>query len=58
VTDLADASRQPLLEHMRSAGATELMVPAQIKIVASIPLLGSGKTDYPAVSKLVAEQSL
>ncbi|XHR28291.1 MAG: acyl-[ACP]--phospholipid O-acyltransferase [Chthoniobacteraceae bacterium] len=55
VTDFADASRQPLLEHMRSVGATELMVPAQIKIVASIPLLGSGKTDYPAVSKLVAE---
>ena len=53
VTDSADATRSKLLECMRAAGATELMVPAQIEIVAKIPLLGSGKTDYPAVSKLL-----
>ncbi|MDD5351038.1 MAG: AMP-binding protein, partial [Chthoniobacteraceae bacterium] len=56
VTTQPDASRQVLLDHIRHCGATELMIPAQIKIAANIPLLGSGKTDYPAVSKLVAEQ--
>jgi hypothetical protein len=36
---------------------SELHVPKRIVQVASIPLLGSGKTDYPAVQALVAEQS-
>ncbi len=58
VTNHPEASRQELLDHMRHYGATELMIPAQIKIVASIPLLGSGKTDYPAVAKLAAELSV
>jgi acyl-[acyl-carrier-protein]-phospholipid O-acyltransferase/long-chain-fatty-acid--[acyl-carrier-protein] ligase len=58
VTNHPDASRQALLDHMRHCGATELMIPAQIKIVAAIPLLGSGKTDYPAVAKLVAAQQV
>ena len=57
VIDLQEASRSLLLESMRSAGATELMVPAQIKIVEKIPLLGSGKTDYPAVSQLILSQA-
>ena len=53
VIDFQEATRPLLLEHMRSAGATELMVPAEIQIVQAIPLLGSGKTDYPAVAKLI-----
>lgn len=58
VTTCPDASRQALLDHMRASGATELMVPAQVATIASIPLLGSGKTDYPAVSRLVSAQSI
>ena len=53
-TNNANASRQELLEHMRASGATELMIPAQIRNIAAIPLLGSGKTDYPAVARLMA----
>jgi len=53
MTDRADATRQALGESMRSAGATELMVPAKVQVVAKIPLLGSGKTDYAGAAKLV-----
>jgi acyl-[acyl-carrier-protein]-phospholipid O-acyltransferase/long-chain-fatty-acid--[acyl-carrier-protein] ligase len=51
-TTAAAATRQALSVHMRALGATELMVPSQVEIASAIPLLGSGKTDYPAVTKL------
>jgi len=44
---------EDLLKHARDAGISELMVPRKIKQVASLPLLGSGKTDYAAIQKLV-----
>jgi acyl-[acyl-carrier-protein]-phospholipid O-acyltransferase/long-chain-fatty-acid--[acyl-carrier-protein] ligase len=36
-------------------GAPELAVPRQIILVDKIPLLGTGKKDYPAI-KLLVEQ--
>jgi len=56
VTTCPNASRAALAEHMKQSGATELMVPAQIQILHAIPLLGSGKTDYPALKKLMVEE--
>jgi acyl-[acyl-carrier-protein]-phospholipid O-acyltransferase / long-chain-fatty-acid--[acyl-carrier-protein] ligase len=41
---------------MRAKGATELMVPAEILVVDEIPLLGSGKTDFVSLNRLVREQ--
>jgi acyl-[acyl-carrier-protein]-phospholipid O-acyltransferase/long-chain-fatty-acid--[acyl-carrier-protein] ligase len=56
VTDYPGATRQALSEAMRSAGAAELTIPAQVEVVERVPLLGSGKTDYPAVARLVGER--
>ncbi|MGC2855146.1 acyl-[ACP]--phospholipid O-acyltransferase [Novispirillum sp. DQ9] len=57
VTDQPGAERSALLAHARAVGVAELMVPKDVLVVDKVPLLGTGKVDYPAVSKLV-EQTL
>jgi acyl-[acyl-carrier-protein]-phospholipid O-acyltransferase / long-chain-fatty-acid--[acyl-carrier-protein] ligase len=57
VTTRAGAQRTELSARARADGMSELHVPKRIVTVPSIPLLGSGKTDYPAVLALV-EQTL
>jgi acyl-[acyl-carrier-protein]-phospholipid O-acyltransferase/long-chain-fatty-acid--[acyl-carrier-protein] ligase len=55
VTTEADAARQELSARARADGMSELHVPKRIVPAATIPLLGSGKTDYPAVLALAEE---
>jgi acyl-[acyl-carrier-protein]-phospholipid O-acyltransferase / long-chain-fatty-acid--[acyl-carrier-protein] ligase len=45
--------RDQLQAAARELGAPELAVPKQIIVVDKIPLLGTGKKDYPGVKKLV-----
>ena len=52
VTEKGDASRGELLAHLKAAGFAEVAIPKKILFVPSLPLLGSGKTDYPAVAAL------
>ncbi|HEY0526041.1 MAG TPA: AMP-binding protein, partial [Stellaceae bacterium] len=56
VTDRADAARDTLLAAARTRGVPELAVPRTILHVDKLPLLGSGKADYPAVTVLVTER--
>ena len=37
-------------------GDADLMIPADVMIVESMPLLGSGKLDFAAVTKMVRER--
>jgi acyl-[acyl-carrier-protein]-phospholipid O-acyltransferase/long-chain-fatty-acid--[acyl-carrier-protein] ligase len=53
VTDCRDAEVTPLLEHAQRIGAPELAVPRKIIKVPEIPVLGTGKTDYPAIQRIV-----
>jgi acyl-[acyl-carrier-protein]-phospholipid O-acyltransferase/long-chain-fatty-acid--[acyl-carrier-protein] ligase len=53
VTERQDATRDAMLAQIRAGGAPELACPRDIMVVEELPLLGSGKTDYPAVQKLV-----
>jgi acyl-[acyl-carrier-protein]-phospholipid O-acyltransferase / long-chain-fatty-acid--[acyl-carrier-protein] ligase len=55
VTDAGEAARPSLLAWAQHHGVSELAVPRRILIVAAIPLLGTGKTDYVAVQKLAAD---
>ena len=55
VTTQQDATARTLLEFARTRGIGEIMVPRQIRIVAKLPLLGSGKIAYPAIAALLAE---
>ena len=56
VTDCPAVARAALLAHIQETGATELSAPRNVVVVDEIPLLGSGKTDYPGVEKLAAEK--
>jgi acyl-[acyl-carrier-protein]-phospholipid O-acyltransferase/long-chain-fatty-acid--[acyl-carrier-protein] ligase len=53
VTDAAEASRPSLLAWAQHHGVSELAVPRRILVVAAIPLLATGKTDYVTLQKMV-----
>ncbi|HEX2842949.1 acyl-[ACP]--phospholipid O-acyltransferase [Hyphomicrobium sp.] len=50
------ATRDAFARFARQKGANELMVPADILIVPSVPLLGSGKPDYVASLALAKDR--
>jgi len=52
VTDAAGADRAALLAFAQAEGYPELWVPRAVLITAAIPVLGSGKTDYPGTLEL------
>jgi acyl-[acyl-carrier-protein]-phospholipid O-acyltransferase / long-chain-fatty-acid--[acyl-carrier-protein] ligase len=56
VTTKNGAGRSDVLAFMKGKGATELMVPSEILVVDALPMLGSGKTDYVALDRLVREK--
>lgn len=53
VTDRRDADTSSLIAHAKSIGAPELAVPRKIIHVQEIPVLGTGKTDYVALQRIV-----
>ena len=55
VTDKPDAERSALTTFARNNGFPELWVPRAILVVGSIPVLGSGKTDFPATLEMVRQ---
>lgn len=55
ITTREDAQAEELIKTAKAQGVSELMVPRKIKPVASIPVLGTGKTDYVALQKMVNE---
>jgi acyl-[acyl-carrier-protein]-phospholipid O-acyltransferase/long-chain-fatty-acid--[acyl-carrier-protein] ligase len=53
VTDRRDADSAPLVSHAQAIGAPEIAVPRKIIRVPEIPVLGTGKTDYVALQRIV-----
>ena len=53
VTDRQGAEAGPLVAHAQSIGAPEIAVPRKIIRVPEIPVLGTGKTDYVALQRIV-----
>jgi acyl-[acyl-carrier-protein]-phospholipid O-acyltransferase/long-chain-fatty-acid--[acyl-carrier-protein] ligase len=53
VTDRRDAETGPLIDYAKTIGAPELAVPRKIIRVPEIPVLGTGKTDYVALQRIV-----
>jgi len=56
MTSESKASREAIMRHAKARGASDLMVPSAVLIVPQLPLLGSGKPDYGAATKLAAEK--
>jgi acyl-[acyl-carrier-protein]-phospholipid O-acyltransferase / long-chain-fatty-acid--[acyl-carrier-protein] ligase len=52
LTEQSDAARAPLVTYAKSKGAADNVIPSEVIVVERIPLLGSGKTDIAAASKL------
>ncbi len=53
VTDQGDAEVTLLVSHAQALGASDLAAPRRIVKVGEIPVLGTGKTDYVAVQRMV-----
>jgi len=53
VTDQFDAEAARLVAHARATGAPELTAARRIVRVTEIPVLGTGKTDYVAIHRMV-----
>jgi acyl-[acyl-carrier-protein]-phospholipid O-acyltransferase / long-chain-fatty-acid--[acyl-carrier-protein] ligase len=56
LTDAKDATRSAFMAHARAKGATELAVPAEVRVVSRMPVLGTGKIDFPAVAGMVRDE--
>ncbi len=56
VTEEKNASVDALLAAARAHGAAEVTVPRSLMTVAKLPLLATGKPDYPAVRALAEER--
>ncbi|HUB13509.1 MAG TPA: MFS transporter [Acetobacteraceae bacterium] len=55
VTTRHDADTRALLAFARERGVPELLLPRVVLTVPRVPLLASGKVDYPAVFRLVEQ---
>jgi acyl-[acyl-carrier-protein]-phospholipid O-acyltransferase/long-chain-fatty-acid--[acyl-carrier-protein] ligase len=53
VSENKQAERKPLQEMAREKHIGELFIPREVIVVDKIPVLGSGKTDYISLAKLV-----
>ena len=52
-TDNPDGDRDALAAFAREQGIAAINLPARVLVVAEIPVLGSGKTDYRGVMELL-----
>jgi acyl-[acyl-carrier-protein]-phospholipid O-acyltransferase/long-chain-fatty-acid--[acyl-carrier-protein] ligase len=53
VTQCRDATRAAIQAFAKSKGASDMMSPSDVVVVDKMPLLGSGKINYRAVTALV-----
>lgn len=56
VTDDAMLNRKVILEAARDRQFSELMIPKTVILLEKIPVLGTGKTNYPEVQKIAESQ--
>ena len=54
-TTAPDAGQKALQEWAKANGVVELMIPRDVRIVDSLPVLGTGKIDYVTLGKMALE---
>jgi len=52
VTERPDPDRNALIASAKAHGVPEIMVPKRIVSVAALPILATGKTDYPTIAEM------
>lgn len=53
VTENPDADRAAFVKAAKENGAQDLMIPAEIRVVDKVPVLGTGKLDFAGITRLV-----
>jgi acyl-[acyl-carrier-protein]-phospholipid O-acyltransferase/long-chain-fatty-acid--[acyl-carrier-protein] ligase len=53
ITEASGATRADFLAFAKANGAMDLMVPAEVRVVPKVPVLGSGKLDFAGVTRMV-----
>ncbi len=56
MTQQKDATRAAFQSFAKAKHASDLMIPAEVWVVETLPMLGSGKVDIVAVGKMVLER--
>ena len=56
-TQRKNATRSEFMAYVKSHGASDLMVPAEVIVMEKLPLLGTGKIDLLSLAKLAAERA-
>lgn len=56
LTTHQNADRSAIVQYAKEHRMTELMIPKIIQVIDNMPLLGTGKIDYPALAKMVVIQ--
>ncbi len=57
LTTAPDATASALLARAREKGTAEIAVPRVVRVVEALPLLATGKVDYPAATRLAEPQA-
>jgi acyl-[acyl-carrier-protein]-phospholipid O-acyltransferase/long-chain-fatty-acid--[acyl-carrier-protein] ligase len=57
VTTRGDATRDALIREAKNKGTSELMTPSEVIIVEKLPLLATGKGDYPAITEIATQRT-
>jgi acyl-[acyl-carrier-protein]-phospholipid O-acyltransferase/long-chain-fatty-acid--[acyl-carrier-protein] ligase len=58
ITDCPNADRMDQVGWAQNLGVSELAIPRRVVHVESIPVLGTGKTDYAKVQKMLMDNDL
>ncbi|WP_292453881.1 acyl-[ACP]--phospholipid O-acyltransferase, partial [Mesorhizobium sp.] len=53
ITEAPNATRADFLAFAKAHGAMDLIVPAEVRVVPKVPVLGSGKLDFAGVTRMV-----
>ncbi|MDQ0394517.1 acyl-[ACP]--phospholipid O-acyltransferase [Labrys monachus] len=56
VTTTKQANRSDVVAHLKQKHAADLMMPSEIIVLDTMPLMGTGKTDYVALERLMRER--
>ena len=56
LTTQVDATISALQAHARARGIAEIAVPRSLRLIDKLPLLGTGKVDYPAAMQMALEE--
>ncbi|GLS22884.1 acyl-[ACP]--phospholipid O-acyltransferase [Labrys miyagiensis] len=56
ITTKKDANRSDVIAHLKYKHAADLMTPSEIMVIDTMPVMGTGKTDYVSLGTMLKER--